>query len=227
MSLALLVALMVAQSGFVPQSRPKSAMSRICVRRIARGDVEAEVALGNLYESGQSVLPLDPAQAAEWYRRAADKGHAGAQMNLAMMYLDGQGVPRDVPQAVAWYEKAADGGDAIAMFQPWFHLRDRRRSRVARRCQSRDRGIGKAAEHGLGTAQYRLGMLYRDGRGDSPRSHASHRLASQGGRSRRSRCPDRARDPAQSRPRRLQPTSSRRTRGSTWRPRAGKTKASA
>ncbi len=118
----------VAQSVSVPVTAEERYVAELRAR-IARGDVEAEVALGNLYESGQSVLPLDPAQAAEWYRRAADKGHAGAQMNLAMMYLDGQGVARNVPQAVAWYEKAADGGDAIAMFSLGSIYESWRRSR--------------------------------------------------------------------------------------------------
>ena len=163
MTLALLVALMVAQSGFVPVTAEERYVADLRAR-IARGDVEAEVALGNLYESGQSVLPLDPVQAAEWYRRAADKGHAGAQMNLAMMYLDGQGVPRDVPQAVEWYEKAADRGDTMAMFSlgSIYEAGARRVSRDAAKAASWYR---KAAEQGLGSAQYRLGMMYRDGRG--------------------------------------------------------------
>ena len=82
MSVALLLALLVAQSVSGPFTAEERYVAELRAR-IAKGDVEAEVALGNLYESGESVLPLDPAQAAEWYRRAADKGHAGAQMNLA------------------------------------------------------------------------------------------------------------------------------------------------
>src|SRR5262245_11955006 len=105
---------MVAQSAFVPATAEERYVADLRAR-IERGDVEAEVALGNLYESGD-VLPQDPVQAVEWYRRAADKGHAGAQLNLALMYLEGQGVPRDVQQAIAWYERAADHGDAIARF---------------------------------------------------------------------------------------------------------------
>ena len=115
--------------------------------QIARGDVEAEVALGNLYEAG-SVLPQDPAQAAEWYRRAADKGHAGAQMNLAMMYFDGEGVPRDVAQAVAWYEKAADRGEADRELQPWIDLRNGRRSRRGETMRRLRRGIARPPSRG-------------------------------------------------------------------------------
>ena len=114
MTLVLALALTVAQAAFVPQTAEERYVSDLRAQ-IAKGDVEAEVALGNLYEAGD-VLPQDPVQAAQWYRRAADKGHAGAQINLAMMYFDGEGVPRDVAQAVAWYEKAAASGEAIASF---------------------------------------------------------------------------------------------------------------
>jgi TPR repeat protein len=163
MSIALLVALLVAQSVSLPVTAEERYVAELRAR-IARGDVEAEVALGNLYESGQSVLPLDPAQAAEWYRRAADKGHAGAQMNLAMMYLDGHGVPRNVPQAVVWYERAANGGDVIAMFSLG-SIYEAGADRVARDATTAAAWYRNAAKQGLGIAQYRLGMLYRDGRG--------------------------------------------------------------
>src|SRR4030095_6251670 len=88
---------MAAQAAFVPVTAEEQYVADLRAR-IARGDLEAVVTLGNMYESG-TVLPEDPAQAAEWYRRAAKEGHAGAQTNLAMMYFEGHGVPRDVRQA--------------------------------------------------------------------------------------------------------------------------------
>lgn len=133
-------------------------------RQVAQGDVEAEVALGNLYESGQSVLPLDPVMAAQWYRRAADKGHIGAQINLATMYLDGHGVARDAAQAAAWYRKAAERGDAVAQFSLG-SLYEGGADRIARDDAMAAEWYRNAAEQGLVTAQYRLGVLYREGRG--------------------------------------------------------------
>jgi TPR repeat protein len=163
MSITLLVTLLVAQTAFVPLTPEERYLADLRAR-IARGDVEAEVALGNLYESGESVLPLDPAQAAAWYRRAADKGHAGAQLNLAMMYLEGQGVPRDVRQAIAWYERAADRGDAVAKFSLG-SIYETGADHVARDATEAANWYRKAAEQGLVNAQYRLGLMYRDGRG--------------------------------------------------------------
>ena len=133
-------------------------------QRVARGDIEAEVAIGNLYESGQSVLPFDPAMAVEWYRRAADKGHVGAQINLAMMYLDGFGVPRDAAQAVAWYRKAAERGDALAQFSLG-SIYETGVDRIARDEAIAAEWFRKAADQGLVSAEYKLGELYRQGRG--------------------------------------------------------------
>ncbi|KAF9296928.1 hypothetical protein BGZ74_010094 [Mortierella antarctica] len=51
-----------------------------------------------------------------WYRQAAERGNATAQLTLARIYEKGQGVePSDV-EAVTWYRKAADRGNAEAQF---------------------------------------------------------------------------------------------------------------
>ena len=47
------------------------------------------------------------AEAATWYRKAADRGDAAAQYNLGVAYDTGQGVPRDLVQAYKWYDVAA------------------------------------------------------------------------------------------------------------------------
>ncbi len=47
-----------------------------------------------MYDKGLGVTQ-DYAQAAKWYRKAAEQGHAYAQFNLGYMYRFGQGVPQD------------------------------------------------------------------------------------------------------------------------------------
>ena len=59
-------------------------------------------------------MPEDDAEAARWYRLAADQGLADAQNNLGLMYDNGEGVPEDDAEAVRWYRLAADQGDAGA-----------------------------------------------------------------------------------------------------------------
>jgi len=53
----------------------------------------------------------DDRQAVKWYRLAARQGNAKAQVNLAVMYAKGQGVPRDYVQAYMWFSLAAVQGD--------------------------------------------------------------------------------------------------------------------
>jgi len=52
------------------------------------------------------------AQAADWYRKAAEQNHGLAQFNLGTMYAQGQGVARDDAQSVVWFDRAANAGDA-------------------------------------------------------------------------------------------------------------------
>ena len=79
------------------------------------GDAAAQVAVGEDYAAGKGVA-RDYKQAAEWYRKAADKGDVAGEMHLAALYRDGGGkyFARDMAQAAAWYRKAAEQGDVTA-----------------------------------------------------------------------------------------------------------------
>ena len=68
-----------------------------------------------MYSNGQGV-EQDYKKAVEWYRKAAEQGHADAQNNLGFMYYTGQGVEQDYKKAVEWYRKAAEQGHADAQF---------------------------------------------------------------------------------------------------------------
>jgi TPR repeat protein len=68
-----------------------------------------------MYDNGLGV-PKDPAQAARWYRKAADQGDATAQSNLAFMYAIGRGVPKDYVQAHMWSNLAAAGAPASGIY---------------------------------------------------------------------------------------------------------------
>ena len=69
--------------------------------------------LGELYQRGLGVGRND-AEAARWYRAAAEQGLAAAQFNLGMMYRYGSGIGQNLAEAHAWLSLAADGGDADA-----------------------------------------------------------------------------------------------------------------
>jgi TPR repeat protein len=69
---------------------------------------EAQVGLGDLYEAGLAE-PQDFAQAAAWFRKAAEQGDAEAQYSLVGLYYIGQGVPQDWEEAYFWHDLAAAG----------------------------------------------------------------------------------------------------------------------
>ena len=72
------------------------------------------VAAGNRQARNAKQLAADYQQAAEWYRKAAEKGDIGGETRLAALYRDGRGLARDMAQAAEWYRKAAEQGDATA-----------------------------------------------------------------------------------------------------------------
>lgn len=59
----------------------------------ARGDGDAQLLLGLMHQDGAGVAQ-DHAEAARWYRRAADQGVAQAQYALGVLSERGGGVPR-------------------------------------------------------------------------------------------------------------------------------------
>jgi hypothetical protein len=50
---------------------------------------------------------MDFFEASKWFRKAADQGHASAQLNLGALYINGQGVQQDFVQAHMWLSLAA------------------------------------------------------------------------------------------------------------------------
>ena len=63
---------------------------------------------------GRAGPESDPAEAAKWYRLAAEQGNAIAQFNLGRSYTGGKGVLKDDAEAVRWFRLAAEQGHAEA-----------------------------------------------------------------------------------------------------------------
>jgi hypothetical protein len=68
-----------------------------------------------MYSSGDGT-PLDFAQAAAWFEKAAEQGHSAAQLNLGILLYQGQGIAKDAVKAAALFRQAADRGTADAQF---------------------------------------------------------------------------------------------------------------
>ena len=74
------------------------------------GNLQAQVGLAGILETGGQGLTRDLVAAALWYRRAAERGEAVAQMNLGDIYAQGRGLDRDPIKALAWFSLAAEQG---------------------------------------------------------------------------------------------------------------------
>ena len=89
--------------------RSATAEVKDIIQRAQAGDPAAQFALGVAYENGTGVR-LDEAEAEEWYRKAAEAGHVGAQNSLGTLLQS----ERRFPDAMPWYERAAAQGHAGA-----------------------------------------------------------------------------------------------------------------
>ena len=125
-------------------------------------DVIAQDAIGSMYALGLGA-PQDYARAAFWYRKAADRGYAHAQLDLAHLYQLGFGVPRDDGQAAFWYRKAAEQGDDLAQVV----LGDmyKHGQGVPENFAQAEHWYREAANQGDATGQYDVGLMFATGRG--------------------------------------------------------------
>ena len=85
------------------------------------GDTTAQFSLGRMYDNGRlfagdAGVERDVREAVKWYRMAAERGHATAQLKLSVFYSLGLGLPKDDREAVKWYRRAAEQGDARTQF---------------------------------------------------------------------------------------------------------------
>ena len=62
-------------------------------------DPEEQDALGRKFTWGMGV-PIDHQRAYYWFKKAADQGNLSAKASLAILYLDGKGVPKNADIAV-------------------------------------------------------------------------------------------------------------------------------
>jgi len=98
------------------------------------------------------------------YRQAARDGHIGAQINIAILLLDGQGVRRDPAEAATWLRLAATHGNGFAQLTLG-SLYETGDAPVARDEREAAVWYRRAADQGLVPAQYLLARLYEHGRG--------------------------------------------------------------
>jgi uncharacterized protein len=137
--------------------------------KAAQGFVKQELELAAAYFAGRGVSK-DPAQAAYWYRKAADQGNPAAQVYLGYLYTAGIGVPRDTAEAIRWYRRAASANSPQAEVNLAGHYM--RGDGVKQDTAEALRLLRSAAEKGYGRADAYLGWASYVGSG-VPVDHAA------------------------------------------------------
>ena len=127
-----------------------------------KGDVEAQVELGRIYQDGNGVAK-DDAEATKWYLMAANQGRDFAQFELGYMYEKGAGVSKDASEAAKWYRKAADQGYVYAQFTLGNLYLDG--IGVPKDAAEAVKWYRKAADQDYADAQFNLGNHYWNGIG--------------------------------------------------------------
>ena len=125
-------------------------------------DLETWFQKGVSYYYGNGA-PKDYAEAARWFRKAAERGHASSQLYLGLSHYDGSGLPQDYVGAASWYRKAAEQGNAIAQ-------------KLLGDCYAKGNGVNpdlpeavkwyRKAAHGDDSAQKNLADLHATGQRD-------------------------------------------------------------
>ena len=126
-----------------------------------RGDVDAQFRLGS--RNVGAGVTQNHAEAAKWFRLAAEQGHAGAQLKLGDMHYRGVGVPRDHAEAAEWFRRAAEQGEEWA--QHALGVLYETGEGVLQDYAESAKWLRLAAEQGNASAQFQLGLKYHYGKG--------------------------------------------------------------
>jgi hypothetical protein len=96
-------------------------------------------------------------------RKRAEKGDAGAQLKLGIMFEKGWGVTQDIAGSIHWYRQAAALGNAEA--QTFLGLMYEEGKGVPQDQAEALRWFRQAAGQGDAHAQFMLGIMYSKGQG--------------------------------------------------------------
>lgn len=128
----------------------------------AKGDTQALFEIAVRYTDGRGVA-ADRAEAAKWYKMAADRGLAPAQYRLANLYEKANGVERNLPEAKRYYTLAAEQGNAGAMHNLAVLLASDAAGQPD--FSAAAQWFIKASELGVRDSQFNLAILYARGSG--------------------------------------------------------------
>ncbi|KAG0267891.1 hypothetical protein DFQ27_007968 [Actinomortierella ambigua] len=77
-------------------------------RKAVLNDVDAQVSLAEMYETGNGGVPKDNEKAFTWYLRAAQLGNLDAMDRVSDMYAEGRGTEQSDDEAARWNKQATE-----------------------------------------------------------------------------------------------------------------------
>lgn len=159
LSMTAIIVLLAANFALAQQAERQSAPASSAPEPIQSAD--------EAYRKGSEFQKKqDYAEALRWYRMAADRGNAQAQVGVGNLYAQGQGVPQDYSEALRWFRMAADQGNSEAQNDVGlFYLSG---LGVSQDYPEGLRWLHKAADQGNEVAQRNIGMAYLLGMGVPP-----------------------------------------------------------
>lgn len=83
------------------------------------GDADCQVGMGMFYEAGDKIpsgIEADGAEAAKWYRMAAEQDNTEAIWHLAKILGRGIGVEQNDEEALVWFRRGAELGNGDCMW---------------------------------------------------------------------------------------------------------------
>lgn len=129
-----------------------------------KGDVQAQVGLGQLHYQGGRGVEQDHRRALDYFLQAADTGSANAMAFLGKMHLEGGNVvEQNNETAFKYFKKAADLGNPVG--QSGLGLMYLYGKGVAKDYDKAFKYFAQAAEQGWVDGQLQLGNMYFSGLG--------------------------------------------------------------
>mgnify|MGYP001216136294 FL=1 len=104
-------------SGGLRAKRERDAGSAELLSRANAGDAEAQYLVAILMLEGKGGFQKSQAEAVKWLNRAAERGHADAQLQLGLAFKSGNGILQDFGEAKRWFAKGASRGHAESQYQ--------------------------------------------------------------------------------------------------------------
>lgn len=159
-----LLVLVLLQASPVAAQAPGEASDPVfSLRQLARsGDVEAQYKLADALLVAPSITNETLSESVHWLSTASTSGHTMAQRRLALLHLNGRGVPQSFKEAQKLFFQAAQKNDDVSQYHLARLLLSGKAGTMS--VETSVTWFERSAEAGHKGAQLELGRLYLEGK---------------------------------------------------------------